>query len=223
MHILIVEDNAQVMATLCDYLSLHSHTFDCAYNGEHALELLRQQAFEVVIMDITMPRLDGISAVKAIRSELALNTPILFLTARDAIQDKEAAFGAGGDDYLVKPFSLRELVLRLDALVSRGQRATSKNLQVGELSYDLYSHKVYRQGNALKLTKKQTQIVHLLMRQHPKPVTKAQILQTLWGDEEPESDALRSHMYMLRNAIDKPYEHKMLVTEYGQGYRLDAG
>ena len=174
-------------------------------------------------MDITMPRLDGISAVKAIRSELALNTPILFLTARDAIQDKEAAFGAGGDDYLVKPFSLRELVLRLDALVSRGQRATSKNLQAGELSYDLYSHKVYRQGNALKLTKKQTQIVHLLMRQHPKPVTKAQILQTLWGDEEPESDALRSHMYMLRNAIDKPYEHKMLVTEYGQGYRLDAG
>lgn len=220
MKILVVEDNLQVMETLTDYLELEGHLVDCAYNGLMALQVMDQQQFDVIIMDIMMPKLDGIATVQQLRQQQQLTTPILFLTAKDTIDDKVAAFEAGGDDYLVKPFAMKELMLRLDALCKRGNRQDVGQLQVGELLFDTLNNQVFRSDRLVKLSKLQQKILRLLMQKHPSMVSRQQIIDSVWGDEEPSSDALRSHIYAIRTALDQGFSHSILETVHGQGYRL---
>ena len=220
MKILIVEDNQQIMETLCDFLELKGHLVDCAYHGEAALTILQEQRFDAIIMDIMMPKLNGIETVKALRNELHINTPILFLTARDHLDDKLAAFAAGGDDYLIKPFAMEELVVRLEALTKRGFRQGTQFLEVGELSFDVESREATRAGKQLKLSRIQAEILKLLMLRFPAMVSREQVFDTIWQGVEPDSDVLRSHIYALRNVIDKGFEQQMLETVHGQGYRL---
>lgn len=220
MKILVVEDNQQIMETLCDFLELKGHQVDCAYHGEAALTILQQQHFDTIIMDIMMPKLDGVQTVTKLRRDYHVNTPILFLTARDHLDDKLAAFAAGGDDYLVKPFAMEELLVRLEALSKRGLRQDVKLLQVGELSFDLATQHASRAGKPLKLSKIQSEILKLLMCQHPAMVSRDQLFDTVWQGEVPDSDVLRSHIYALRNALDKGFDSNMLETVHGQGYRL---
>lgn len=146
MKILVVEDNQQIMETICDFLELKGHQVDCAYHGEAALTILQQQHFNIIIMDIMMPKLDGVQTVTKLRRDYHVNTPILFLTARDHLDDKLAAFEAGGDDYLIKPFAMEELLVRLEALSKRGLRQDVQLLQVGELSFDLATQHASRAG-----------------------------------------------------------------------------
>ncbi|MGS0727968.1 response regulator transcription factor, partial [Shewanella sp. 0m-11] len=120
MKVLIVDDSHNLSETIADYLELEGMVIDCAYHGEAAINLLSENSYDVIIMDIMMPKLDGISAVRKLREDLYCNTPILFLTAKDSLEDKVAAFKAGGDDYLLKPFAMEELSLRLHALSNRG-------------------------------------------------------------------------------------------------------
>ena len=122
MKILVVEDSPQVAETVMDYLELAGHRVDCAYHGQATLQLLAEQRFDVIIMDVMMPRLDGLRTVERLRSD-GIATPVLFLTARDSLDDKLAGFKAGGDDYLVKPFAMEELEVRLQALALRGPRS----------------------------------------------------------------------------------------------------
>ncbi len=220
MRVLVVEDNQQVMETLTDYLELEGHLVDCAYNGVMALQIMEQQQFDVIIMDIMMPKLDGIATVQVLRQQQQLTTPILFLTAKDSIDDKVAAFESGGDDYLVKPFAMKELMLRLDALCKRGNRQDVGQLQVGELLFDTQNNQVFRSGKLIKLSKLQQKILRLLMQKHPAMVSRQQIIDSIWGDEEPSSDALRSHIYAIRTALDQGFSHSVLETVHGQGYRL---
>ncbi|MBR7888461.1 response regulator transcription factor [Marinomonas sp. A79] len=221
MKILIVEDNRQIMETLCDILELKGHIVDCAWNGEAAVTLIQQGIFfDVIIMDIMMPKLDGIQTVQQMRQEHHLNTPILFLTARDSLLDKTAAFEAGGDDYLVKPFAMEELILRLDALSKRGPRHQDNILSVGDLQLNIENRHVKRSNEAVKLSSIQFQILTLLMKRYPAIVSRQQLFDSIWQGDEPDSDALRSHIYALRNSIDKGFEKKMLETVHGQGYRL---
>ncbi len=119
MKILIVDDNHQIVETIADYLELEGMTVDCAYHGQAALTFVENNHYDVIIMDIMMPKIDGIAAVQKIRNEIYCGTPILFLTAKDTLEDKVAAFKAGGDDYLLKPFAMEELCLRLYALANR--------------------------------------------------------------------------------------------------------
>lgn len=219
MKILVVEDNPQVAETIMDYLELAGHQLDCAYHGQAALQLLAEQRFDVIIMDVMMPRLDGLSAVARLR-EQGIATPVLFLTARDSLEDKLAGFKAGGDDYLVKPFAMEELEVRLQALSLRGPRGDVGAISVGELTIDAASGRATRAGVELKLGKIPFQILTLLARRAPAIVSRQEVLDTVWGDEEPDSDALRSHIYALRNALDKPFPTPMLETLHGQGYRL---
>ncbi|MGO3408944.1 response regulator transcription factor [Marinomonas sp.] len=221
MKILIVEDNRQIMETLCDILELKGHTVDCAWNGEAAVTLIQQgMFFDVIIMDIMMPKLDGIQTVQQLRQEHRLNTPVLFLTARDSLIDKTAAFEAGGDDYLVKPFAMEELILRLDALTKRGPRHLDNVLQVGDLMLNLENRNVKRSDKDIKLSSIQFKILTLLMKRHPAIVNRKQLFETIWQGDEPDSDALRSHIYALRTIIDKGFDKKMLKTVHGQGYKL---
>lgn len=220
MNILVVDDNPQIMATLCDYLELGGHLVDCARHGDAALERLRHQHVDVIIMDIMMPRRDGISTVQQIRQHLHLDTPVLFLTARDQLDDKIAAFEAGGDDYLIKPFALQELQLRLQALARRGRQPSVGRLQLGPLCYDLQQQQVSLNKQAVHLSPIRLQILRLLMQQYPAMVNRQQLLNQIWGDNEPDSDALRSHIHGLRCALREQGKHDWLETVHGQGYRL---
>lgn len=220
MNVLIVEDSQQIMETLTDYLEMEGMTVDCAYHGQAALQRIAQQSYDVIIMDIMMPKLDGIGAVQQIRQQYHCQTPILFLTAKDTIQDKTAAFEAGGDDYLVKPFAMKELLLRLEALTRRGLRQDLTQLKIADLVFDTVTGKVSRNNQPLKLSRIQLKILKLLMQKSPAMVTKQYLLDEIWGDDEPPSDALRSHIYALRTAIDSGHDKQLLETVHGQGYRL---
>ena len=219
MKILVVEDSPQVAETVMDYLELAGHRVDCAYHGQAALQLLAEQRFDVIIMDVMMPRLDGLRTVERLRSD-GIATPVLFLTARDSLDDKLAGFKAGGDDYLVKPFAMEELEVRLQALALRGPRSDMGALAFGELEVDPAAGRATRAGVELKLGKIPFQILSLLVKRAPHLVTRQEVLDTVWGDEEPDSDALRSHICALRNALDKPFPSPMREPVHGQGYRL---
>ena len=163
MKILVVEDNPQVAETIMDYLELAGHRLDCAYHGQAALQLLEEQRFDVIIMDVMMPRLDGLSTVARLR-EQGIATPVLFLTARDSLEDKLAGFKAGGDDYLVKPFAMEELEVRLQALSLRGPRGDVGAISFGDLTVDVASGRATRAGGPLKLGKIPFQVLALLAR-----------------------------------------------------------
>ncbi|PSV13619.1 response regulator transcription factor [Photobacterium leiognathi] len=222
MKILIVDDNYQIVETISDYLELENNIVDCAYHGEGALKLIEDNHYDVIIMDIMMPKIDGISAVEKIRADLLCGTPILFLSAKDTLDDKIAAFKAGGDDYLLKPFAMEELCLRIQALANRGQRQDIGILSFADIHINNQTDEVRRDDQVIKLSRIQLKILKLLIRQAPNIVTRQQIMETIWGDESPCSDALRSHIYGLRNAIDKGFSESRLETIHGQGYRIKA-
>ena len=220
MKVLIVDDNHNIAETIADYLELEGMTIDCAYHGEAALNLVKENHYDVIIMDIMMPKLDGINAVKKLRQEQFCNIPILFLTAKDQLEDKIAAFKAGGDDYLLKPFAMEELCLRLYALSNRGPRQDIGELKFADITINTRTDEVKRAGTEIKLSRIQLKILKLLMRQAPSIVSRQEVIESIWGDETPSSDALRSHIYGLRNALDKGFETSRLETIHGQGYRI---
>ncbi|MBA5683193.1 response regulator transcription factor [Photobacterium damselae subsp. damselae] len=222
MKVLIVDDNHNIAETIADYLELEGMTIDCAYHGEAALNLVKENHYDVIIMDIMMPKLDGINAVKKLREEQFCNTPILFLTAKDQLEDKIAAFKAGGDDYLLKPFAMEELCLRLYALSNRGPRQDIGELKFADIIINTRTDEVKRAETEIKLSRIQLKILKLLMRQAPSIVSRQEVIESIWGDETPSSDALRSHIYGLRNALDKGFETSRLETIHGQGYRIKA-
>ncbi|ODS12344.1 response regulator transcription factor [Vibrio scophthalmi] len=222
MKILIVDDSHNVAETIADYLELEGMIIDCAYHGEAALKLVAEQHYDVIIMDIMMPKIDGISAVKKLRQEQFCNTPILFLTAKDSLDDKVAAFEAGGDDYLLKPFAMQELSLRVKALASRGPRQDIGQLSFADITVNTQTDEVRRAGVVLKLSRIQRKILKELLRHAPAIVSRQELTDSVWGDDEPSSDALRSHIYGLRSALDKGFEQSRLETIHGQGYRIKA-
>jgi len=222
MKVLIVDDNYNIAETIADYLGLAGMTVDFAYNGQGALQLLESERFDVIIMDIMMPKLDGIATVAKLRDELRCGTPILFLTAKDSLADKVAAFKAGGDDYLLKPFAMEELLLRIQALSSRGVRQDVAGLTFADITIDSKSELVSRAGKAIKLSRIQFKILHLLIKKAPQMVTREEVISAIWGDMPPSSDALRSHIYSLRTALNSGFSDSRLETVHGQGYRLKA-
>ncbi|MGL0923990.1 two-component response regulator [Vibrio vulnificus] len=222
MKILLVDDNHNVVETIADYLELEGITIDCAYHGEAALRLIETNHYDVIVMDIMMPKLDGISTVKKLREDYLCGTPILFLTAKQGLDDKIAAFTAGGDDYLLKPFAMQELSLRLHALANRGPRQDIGVLKFADITLDVKTEQVERQGQQIKLSRIQTRILKLLMKRAPAIVSRVEVIESVWGDEPPGSDALRSHIYGLRTALDKGFSESRLETIHGQGYRLKA-
>ncbi|HDY7990842.1 TPA: response regulator transcription factor [Vibrio vulnificus] len=222
MKILLVDDNHNVAETITDYLELEGITIDCAYHGEAALRLIETNHYDVIVMDIMMPKLDGISTVKKLREDYLCGTPILFLTAKQGLDDKIAAFTAGGDDYLLKPFAMQELSLRLHALANRGPRQDIGVLKFADITLDVKTEQVERQGQQIKLSRIQTRILKLLMKRAPAIVSRVEVIESVWGDEPPGSDALRSHIYGLRTALGKGFSESRLETIHGQGYRLKA-
>jgi DNA-binding response OmpR family regulator len=224
MRILIIEDNPDIVANLYGFLEPKGHVLDSAANGYGGLALAAQNEYDAVVLDVMLPGLNGLELCQKLRGELRKATPVLMLTARDTLQDKVAGFDSGADDYLVKPFSLVELEVRLKALVRRagGGHPASAALTVGDLTFDTETLEVRRAGRAIALTKTGYTILKLLMKESPKVVTREAVEQAVWGEDRPDSDALRVHIHSLRQALDKPYPFAMLRTIAGIGYKLVA-
>jgi len=222
MRLLIIEDNPGIVANLYEFFEPKGYVLDSAVNGYAGLGLASQHVYDAVVLDVMLPGLNGLELCQKLRSELNIATPVLMLTARDTLADKVAGFDSGADDYLVKPFSLVELEVRLKALVrrARGNHPGSALLRVGELSFDTSTYDVVRAGQPLVLTKTGYTILRCLMKESPRLVPRDTLEQEVWGEDRPDSDALRTHLHALRQALDKPFPFAMLRTVPGIGYKL---
>ena len=222
MRILVIEDQPEILQNITDYLELKGYTVDCAYDGLGGLHLAVTQTFDLIILDLMLPGMDGITLCQRLRQDAKINTPIIMLTARDSVDDKLTGFKAGADDYLVKPFSLPELHARVEAVLRRGQAGLNNLLTVGDLQFDMNSLEVIRQGVSLKLSPIGLKLLEKLMKSSPHVVKRETLEELLWGDHIPGSDSLRSHIHTLRQIIDKPFDHPLLHTVHGIGYCLKA-
>lgn len=225
LAILIIEDNAQLAANIYDYLEGCGHLPDAAPDGLSGLHLARSRDYDAVILDWNLPRLDGISMLKKLRSSERKRVPVVMLTARDQLADKFDGFEAGLDDYLVKPIALPELELRVRYLVQRTRQAGALDheFRVGDLSLNVLTLEVRRGNRSIPLTKTSRQLLELLMRESPRVISRQRLEEAAWGDEPPARDLLRSHIHVLRRAIELEGEEKLLHTHSGTGYSLQAG
>ena len=222
MHILVVEDHRDMADNIGDFLEAQGHTVDFAMDGISAMHLALTEAFDVIVLDIMLPGMDGLTFCRKLRQEAERATPVLMLTARDTLPDKLAGFDAGADDYLVKPFALQELAARIVALAKRGGVLSPQQLAVADLTFNKQTLEVHRAGQKLTLNPACLKILTRLMEASPAVVPRVELESLLWGDELPDSDALRSHLYKLRQTIDKSFPQPLLHTVHGIGYRLAA-
>ena len=223
LHVLVVEDNALLARNLADAFEAQGHVADFAASGPQGLALALEHEFDIVVLDIGLPGLDGLEVCRQLRERQSRHIPVLMLTARDSLDDKLAGFDGGADDYLVKPFAMAELLVRCAVLARRHGPQQSMALEIGGLRIERATRSASREGRALDLTPAGYQILLALAEAHPRVLTRSTLTQVLWRDEPPDSDALRSHCYQLRQQLDKPFERPMLVTVHGVGFRLDAG
>lgn len=224
LSILLVEDHRQLAQSVLEYLEQQGAIVEYAGDGRLAKELLREHHFDLILLDVMLPGEDGFSICQYLRTELTLATPVIFLTARDQLDDKLLGFSQGGDDYIVKPFALPELLARVQAQVRRSRGEVAPHvLRVADLELDPARQEVRRAGQLLKLSPTAFRILRILMRESPRVVSREQLEQELWGDLVPDSDALRSHLYNLRKAIDKPFSEQLLETLPGVGFSIRVG
>jgi len=226
-RLLLVEDDRNLARNLVDYLELRGYVIDYAPDGFLAVNLLGGHAYDLIILDLGLPGIDGITLCKRYRCELYGKAPVVMLTARDEVDTKVAAFDLGADDYVVKPVALRELEARIRALIrrSRGEQDSSL-LSVGDLRFDTGTMKVERAGQIISLPPIPTRILALLMRHAPNVVHQQAIFREIWGEDAGDKHAMLVHMHALRNAIDKPFGTQLIHTVRGFGYRMaveDAG
>jgi DNA-binding response OmpR family regulator len=224
LRILIVEDNPDIVANLDAFLQPLGYTVVVARTGPAGLALGAQGGFDALVLDLGLPGMDGLEVCRRLRGEHRLATPILVLTARDTLQDKVLGFDVGVDDYLVKPFSMVELDLRLRALVRRASGQSSPAIvRHADVALDLTTLQATRAGLPLRLTPTGYKLLTRLLREAPHMVRREALEAEVWGDAPPESDALRTHIHALRTALDKPFANPLLKTVPGLGYKLSAG
>jgi len=221
MRLLVIEDNRQLVANLFDYFESRGHVLDVAPDGVTGLHLAVSQSYDALILDWMLPRMEGPEVLRRLRADHGSEVPVIMLTARDELPDKIAGFRAGADDYLTKPFALPELEVRLEALMVRANgRNPRKVLEVADLRLDLATLEAQRDGRPLHLYPACRKLLEVLMRASPGAVTRQQLEFALWGDELPDGDLLRSHVYELRRSVDGPFQQKLIHTLPRVGYRL---
>ena len=223
MKLLVVEDHRPLVANLFAYFESRGHTLDAAPDGVSGLRLAATYDYDAIILDWMLPRLDGEGFLRELRGGLRKEVPVLMLTARERTEDKVHALRTGADDYLPKPFELIELEARLEALVRRARRQVAAvRLVLADLSLDLATSEVQRAGRVIELNTSARRLLEELLRAAPAVVTRERLEQSIWGDALPDRDLLRSHVHLLRRAIDGPFQQKLLRTVPRIGYRLAA-
>lgn len=219
-QILVVEDNEELQGILADFLEMKGAEVDFANNGELGVKLALKQEFDAILLDVMMPKKDGMQVAKELR-EQGCTTPILMLTALNGQADLLSGFESGIDDFVSKPFQFPELEVRLSSLIKRYRGNVAQTvLRYGELSIDEKNHQVMRAGHSLIVTPAMYQILLVLVKAQGEIVSRDSLIHQLWRDDVPDKDVLRSHIYLLRNVLDKPFEHPMLVTVPKFGFKL---
>ena len=219
--ILLVEDNRQIAEMVGEFLERLGYSVDYAADGVSGLHLAVSNSYDVIVLDLMLPGLDGLEVCRKLRKEAKNATPVLMLTARDTLEDKLVGLEAGADDYLVKPFEVRELEARVRALIRRDRRQVSTEvLTVGDMTLDTATLRLTRDGQELTVSPIGLKLLAILMRESPRVVSRRDIEREIWGDMLPDSDTLRSHLYNLRRVIDKPFPRPLLHTIHSAGYRL---
>ena len=223
MRILIMEDDVEASAAMAKGLAEAGHEAVTAPDGQAGLAAIETGGFDVLVVDRMMPRMDGLTAVAAIRRE-GDDTPVLFLSALGEVEDRVTGLKAGGDDYLVKPYAFSELIARVEALSRRRETgAVATSLKVGDLEMDLIGRSVHRAGRELDLQPREFQLLEFLMRHAGQSVTRTMLLEKVWEYHfDPQTNVIDVHISRLRAKIDKGFDHAMLQTVRGAGYRLDA-
>ncbi|MBB2979129.1 MULTISPECIES: response regulator transcription factor [Paraburkholderia] len=223
MRILAIEDDPDILGNIASYLGARNTMVDCALDGVQGYALATRNEYDVIILDLALPRLDGYELCRRLREDAQCETPLIMVTARDTLDERLAGFHAGADDYLVKPFALAELGARVKALSQRPRkRSVARSLQVADLVLDLDTRELARAGRTLRLPPAPMTLLKILMQESPSVVARVRLEEALWLDSPPDSDSLRTHIHQLRQVIDKPFEQALLQTVHGVGYQLRA-
>jgi DNA-binding response OmpR family regulator len=222
LRLLVIEDNPLLRTQLEGLLMAEGIEADFAGDGLSGLQMALASPPDVLVLDVGLPGLDGMRLCERLRAEADRHVPVLMLTARDTLDDKLQGFRAGADDYLVKPFAGAELLARCLALSQRHRTGQAHVLQIGTLQVDRRQGMAHRDGQRLELHATSYQILLALAEAWPRTLTRSELIQRLWNDAPPDSDPLRTHLYFLRQALDKPFATPMLKTVHGVGFRLET-
>ncbi len=217
-RVLLIEDDSNLAESVVQFLELNNFECDHCIDGREGLQLMQSNTYDVVVTDINMPSMTGYELCSTIRGR-GIDTPILMISALTELDDKLKGFAEGTDDYLVKPFELKELLARVTSL-SRRKSGQTKLISIEDLEVDLGRHSVTRAGNAIDLTPSAWKLLVTLARAYPDAVNRKDLEHCLWGDETPDSNALKVHIHNLRTKIDKPYDVKLLHSVSGFGFVL---
>jgi len=222
MRILVVEDEHRIANTIKEGLEQERYVVDVAYDGEEGYDLAATEEYDAIILDLMLPKKDGIHVCRDLRSE-GIHTPILMLTAKSQTQDKITGLDAGADDYLTKPFSFGELLARLRALSRRPNKTVNETLQVGDLVLDPRTCEVKRDGEKIDLTNKEYSLLEYMMRNRGAVLSKDQIINNIWNyDADVLPNTVEVYIRILRNKIDKAFPNKnpLIITVRGFGYKI---
>ncbi|MCG7585772.1 response regulator transcription factor [Photobacterium sp. OFAV2-7] len=218
MIVLMVEDDKVLSSAISDYLALDNIEIDYAFNGESGLKLATQNHYDVILLDIMLPKLNGLTVCQALRKR-GVSTPVLMMTARDSLNDKLEGFSAGTDDYITKPFAMAELYARLHALVKRSKGQVASKLQIEDLTLDLDKHQAYRSETLLELSPLSWKLLLTLAQHSPSVVTKEELEQEVWG-EETNANNLKVQIHKLRQSVDRPFHTPLIHAVPRVGFVL---
>lgn len=219
LQLLLVEDDIDLASAVIDYLDLEDMLCDHAGNGVAGLNLLQNNYYDVLILDLNLPKMNGLEVCETLRSE-GIDIPILMLTAKDTLDDKLIGFAKGADDYLVKPFAMQELIARIQVLSRRRSGQVTK-LSVSGLTLDIQQQQITRHDQVLKLSPTAFKILTILMRASPTPVAREKLMRSVWGEEQPDSNSLKVHMFNLRKSLNHACGDELMIeTLVGRGFVL---
>ena len=219
LRILLIEDQRDIAANIWDYLEHRGFVMDHAGDGAIGLRMALDGAYDVIVLDLGLPKLDGLDLCRTLR-QTHPDIPVLMLTARDTLDDKLTGFAHGADDYLVKPFAMKELEARIRVLHRRRQLHQGELLRVADLTVDPVNQIVERDGQHLALTRAGFVLLELLVRRAPHLVRHAELAQALWGENGGDIATLHTHLSVLRSVVDRPFATRLLHTVHGFGYRI---
>jgi DNA-binding response OmpR family regulator len=218
LAVLLVEDDFELAATLVELLALDTIDCDHAANGHAGHQLVQENHYDVLVLDISLPGMDGLTLCRTLRDQ-GNDTPILLLTARDTLEDKLSGFDAGTDDYLTKPFQTPELVARIQALANR-RSARARTRTIDDLTIDFSRRCASRGERKLALTPTGWRLLETLAHASPDVVSRDELISAVWGQDPPESDSLKVHLHRLRGEVDQVNDVKLMHSVVGQGIRL---
>lgn len=220
MTILVVEDEIKISKFIKKGLEMEHYTIDTAYDGEEALEKIQINSYDIIILDIMLPKIDGIEVCRQIR-ESKIDTPVIMLTAKDGVDDRVRGLDVGADDYLVKPFAFGELIARIRALLRREKMVKPTKLEVADLTLDPQTHEVYRGGKEISLSSKEYKLLDYMMRRPGHVCTRTMIGEHIWGyNFSDDSNVIDVYISYLRKKIDSGFRSRLLHTVRDVGYKI---